>query len=125
MTEWEHLYCKLLLINNIIEGDQGLILEKRSVKKTNENLDLNLKSDDNINLNIFRERQDVVKRLLRSKERHLHQNSVISATFLSLGLLSKMIFITILNFYRMTRNSPWRKSRYFDTSYQRLTSKTF
>lgn len=29
MTEWEYLYCKLLLINNVIEGDDGLMLKKQ------------------------------------------------------------------------------------------------
>lgn len=40
MTEWEYLYCKLLLINNIVEGDSGLILKRRSPKKCKESSQL-------------------------------------------------------------------------------------
>lgn len=28
MTEWEYLYCKLLLVNNLVEGDGGLMMRK-------------------------------------------------------------------------------------------------
>ncbi|XP_065201003.1 uncharacterized protein LOC135831999 isoform X2 [Planococcus citri] len=66
MNEWEYLYCKLLLINNMIEGDNGLILKKRSVKT----IDLNLESDDNINSSIFKENQELKKRLFREKQNH-------------------------------------------------------
>ncbi len=35
MTEWEYLYCKLLLINYVVEGDGGLLLKKRLAKLNN------------------------------------------------------------------------------------------
>lgn len=37
MTEWEYLYCKLLFINNIVEGDEGLMINKRLMKMANKN----------------------------------------------------------------------------------------
>lgn len=64
MTEWEHLYCKLLLINKIIEGDE-VILKKRSIKSTKETVNLDLKSDDH--LKFFEERQHHRKQMFHNK----------------------------------------------------------
>lgn len=36
ITEWEYLYCKLLLISKIIDGDDGLMMSKQPSKATNQ-----------------------------------------------------------------------------------------
>lgn len=36
ITEWEYLYCKLLLISKIIDGDDGLMMSKQPSRATNQ-----------------------------------------------------------------------------------------
>lgn len=36
ITEWEYLYCKLLLISKIVDGDDGLMMSRQPSKATGQ-----------------------------------------------------------------------------------------
>lgn len=62
MTECEYLYCKLLLINNIVEGDE-LIVKKKFLNSIAEDFKLNMKKERHDVSNIlYPNREQVRKR---------------------------------------------------------------